>query len=168
MKKLIVFIALLLVGGWFWRSPHAAVERLREATRSGDADQLQEIIDFEAVRANLKEDLRVAISDGADLEEDDPLRTLGVALGELALDPLIDTFVSAEGLAAVARSRMPENGVDDESAERNVHIDRRGPGSFIARFEPSQSQELANRTALEFGRRGMGWKLVRIVLPDTE
>lgn len=158
MKKLVVVVALMVAGVWFWRSPHGAVERLREATRDGDPTRLEELIDFGSVRTNLKTDLRAAISNRSGVD-DDPVGALGAALGGLFMDPLIDAFVSPEGLAAVARGRMPD---DDDANAANVHIDRRGISAFVARFDDA---ERGSSPALEFNLDGGRWRLVRIVLP---
>ncbi len=106
--------ALLLLGGSVYLGPYFAAWRIREAVGSGDAEALHEWVDFEAVRANLKGELRRTIgasrrarereapeaeSGGDESSAPDPASRLAVAVGEA----MIDRFATPEGVDRALR-----------------------------------------------------------------
>ena len=93
MKKLVALVIALavLVGGWWYASPLMALDGLRDAAQSGDQTDLEQRVDFPALRSSVKEQLRGVV---------EQLRS-----------------VSAAEEAAVRRA---ENGERDAQAERRV------------------------------------------------
>jgi hypothetical protein len=164
--KLLVIIGLLGAGAWYWYSPRVAAEGLRAAARAGDAQQLEQRIDLPAVRENLKADVRAYMAERVERGNDGPLARLGFALGTMVVDGLVDAFVSPGGLALLARGQVPRAEAEAEpaaDADDDYRIDRAGLNRFLLRFEAEDAD--GPRPVLEFARRGLGWKLVRIIVP---
>jgi hypothetical protein len=169
--KLRSFVTLALVaaaaaGAWLWITPDRAVDRLREAARAGDVETLDEVVDFESVRANLKADLNEVVTRRT-RGSDGLLATIGAAVGGAVVGGLVDTFVSPNGVAAIAQGRRPDadNGQPIEDAE--PRIDRRSLSTFVARFEGDGGNP-EDRVGLEFSRAGLQWRLTRVLLPTLE
>ena len=150
----------LLVAGavaWEWTAPRRTVESLREAAVQGDTAELRDLVDFEAVRENLRTDAADRLSSLAD---DDPggLASLGLAMSDALVEQALDALVTPAGVAALARGRISE--------DAELEIERTGLTTFLVRFD----QEEGVSTPLEFRRAGLGWRLVHIrveSLPST-
>lgn len=167
LLKLTLALALIAAAGWYWYSPRAAVEGLREAARAGDTAQLERRIELESVRENLKTDLKAHLAERLDREESGPLGALGLAVGTMFVDGLVDALVSPGGLALLARGRVPQDGATRPSSthDDDYEIDREGFDRFLVRFATDDVD--GPRPVLEFARRGLGWKLVRVVIPGV-
>jgi hypothetical protein len=168
MKRftLLLLLVALAVAGWYWVSPTLAVNRLLGAVRAGDEAALENVIDFPAVRQNLKADLSGA-ADSRARGEEDQLGAFGRALGGMLVGGLVDMFVTPAGLAAVIHGNNP---VADGDAERvnleNVdYAIERGISRFRVRFESSDRPDI--QPALVFQRQGLRWRVVRIVVRES-
>ncbi len=108
--------AFLALGASIYLGPYFAAWQIREAVGAGDADTLHDFVDFEAVRENLKSELRrtvgasrrardrqdAASGDGgssASDAESDLGAELAVAVGEA----MIDRFATPEGVDRALR-----------------------------------------------------------------
>ncbi|HEX8431940.1 MAG TPA: DUF2939 domain-containing protein, partial [Longimicrobium sp.] len=104
----LAFMAACAAAGWLYFTPHLALRRLQAAAESGDDAALREMVDFPAVRASLKEEVRGAIAD--EMERDgkrSAFSAFGAALAGMMVDPLVDSFVTPAGIAAAARGERP-------------------------------------------------------------
>ncbi|MDR3506268.1 MAG: DUF2939 domain-containing protein [Caulobacteraceae bacterium] len=106
---------LALVMGAYLASPLVAVDALRAAAKSGDRDRLEQLTDFPAVRAHLKEDLsaRLLVKLRSDPElAHSPLAGLGLILGPAIVDRAIDAYVTPDAVAAMIRGgKAPQPGL---------------------------------------------------------
>jgi hypothetical protein len=169
--KLRSFVALVLViaavaGAWLWITPARAVDTLREAARASDVETLGEVIDFAAVRANLKTDLNEVVTRRT-RGNDGLLATLGAAVGGAVVGGLVDTFVSPAGVAALAPGRRPDRDTPQRIEDAEPRIERRTLNSFVARFD-GDGDNPGDHVALEFSRAGLEWRLTRVLLPTLE
>ena len=165
MRKLVLLLLVIVfgAGGWLLYSPRHTFEELRAAAQQGDADRVDHYVDFAAVRANLKSDMRLWLRDEVRNDSDNPLLEFGVMLGGALVDRMVDAFVSPTGIASVANGERPA--VDDGSRSQTVRdyeIDRKGLNSFIVRFKDAKQAP-----RLVFSRRGLGWEMTHIQLRRT-
>lgn len=167
LLKLTLALVVIAAAGWYWYSPRAAVEGLRDAARAGDTAQLERRIEMGSVRENLKSDLKAHMAERLDREDAGPLAELGLAVGTMFVDGLVDALVSPGGLALLARGRVPRDGATTQSSARDddYEIDRQGLDRFLVRFAADDRD--GPRPVLEFARRGLGWKLFRVVIPGV-
>ena len=172
MKKRILAVlgAVILAGGaWYWLSPGIAMHGLKEAARSGDKDQLNERVDFPAVRDSLKSQFRAVMAAEMAKEKDNPFGALGMAFASVVIDPMIDGAISPEGIKTmVANGRMKAPASSGETASsggRNDvdwQIERKSFDTFLARPTVADGERAP---MMVFRRDGFGWKLVEIEVP---
>lgn len=172
MKKWIAIgVALLLiVGGVYFGSPYYAAHSLRNAAREADTDKLEAGVDFPAVRENLKSQLSAAMT--AKMQNDPEMRSnpfagLGMALMPAIVDRMVDSLVTADGIAAVVRGQRPADRAkmdanpDIESSTEYVGLDR-----FRVRLRNTRLNE--DGPSLLFERRGFAtWKLIKLEMPPN-
>ncbi|HTN13555.1 MAG TPA: DUF2939 domain-containing protein [Sphingomonadaceae bacterium] len=170
MRKLIVIgavIVALLAGGWAFASPWIAMDSLRDAAREADREALEQNIDFPALRASLKEQMRAALSREASRRgENDPLKGSGALLANGFIDGVVDGVITPDGVGAllVTGSLVP---MRDGNPAREIDwaVQRTGLSSF--RAVPKGENERAF-PALVFTRDGLSWKLAAIDIPEPE
>ncbi|HZF44982.1 MAG TPA: DUF2939 domain-containing protein, partial [Sphingomonadaceae bacterium] len=137
MRKLILsgaLLALLLAVGWAFASPWIAMDGLRDAAREADRGSLEESIDFPALRASLKEQMREQIAqEAAKRGEANPMQGAGALLASGFLDGVVDSVITPDGMAAllVTGSLVPMR--DGKPAkEIDWAVERTGLNSFRA------------------------------------
>ena len=119
---LIAWAVLLSLGGSIYLGPYFAAWRIREAVALGDADTLHDFVDFEAVRDNLKSELRRTVgasqraqnrrsADAADggAETPEPAPDLASQLAVAVGETMIDRFATP-GRGGPGAPRRPHHG----------------------------------------------------------
>ena len=171
MRKSTVMIAgavvLLLLGGlWYWGSPAYAMSGLRDAAIEGDADDLEERIDFAAVRVSLKEQMRAHLAaEMVKSDDGDGFAAFGSVLAMGMVDPLIDGLVTPQSMSAmIERGKVQD---DDAAVESDNPIDWKIERDGFSRFEARpETGEGGPAPTLVFERDGLGWRLVEIEIPE--
>ena len=126
----------LLAAGWWFGSPWWTLWRMREAAEAGDSATLASYIDFPAVRASTRAQLRPRLGG------------LGAALARPAVDALVSP--TALRLALLRKRERPDGA--------GLDLIRTGAGEFRLHREGAGG----GRGDLVFRRRGLGWKLVEV------
>jgi Protein of unknown function (DUF2939) len=111
---LIGVLAILSIGvpGWLYFSPYVILQNLREAALAGDTNGLKRTIDFPALRASLREELKGQVSKKS-LEllssHSDGFAVAGSILGatlvNLMVDRMVDQYVTPQVVASVAQGK---------------------------------------------------------------
>jgi len=162
MKRALLLVLLLacaLLAIWYYQSPDSTYRNLRDAARAGDAERIDRYVNFDSVRANLRQDVRSFVQSRSDREG--VAGQLGLMLGGYLAELGVDAFISPAGIAALTRGREP--GSDPEAESRDYSIDRNGLNHFTVRFDPDREGRHIN---LIFRRDGLRWELTRITLSD--
>ncbi|MBU9889774.1 MAG: DUF2939 domain-containing protein, partial [Candidatus Omnitrophica bacterium] len=109
-KIVLVVIALLLFAVGVFGAPYLAVYNLHRAVEAKDADAMSDYIDFSSTRESIKAQLNAQITkEMAKTQNDDnPFAGLGMAFAMSFINPMIDSFVSPEGIAALMKGEKPE------------------------------------------------------------
>jgi hypothetical protein len=165
------FMAACAAAIWLYFTPHLAVKRMQDAARAGDHQALAQLVDFPAVRASVKEEVREAVSGelGADRS---PLASFGAALAGMVVEPLVDSFVTPEGIASAVRGERPSLGsgekrVKKEARDLEVARGYEGSDTFVLHFR--DRDDGTERMALVMRRHGIAdWKLAAIRLPGGD
>lgn len=197
MKKLVALILALavLVGGWWYVSPLMALDGLRDAAQTGDDAELEERVDFPALRRSVKEQLRTALTDAMESEgSGNPLGAAGAALGLGLVDGIVETLVTPEWLATTitegqrrqaqaeavrealpgqetmgpdgaVQPRKAKEPAPDPRREIEWDIEREGLNGFRVTTRSAAGE--AGPTLL-FARDGLGWDLVGIEMSAAE
>lgn len=115
---LIGWAVFLGLGASIYLGPYFAAWQIREAVAAGDADTLHDFVDFEAVRENLKGELRRTLGasqraesrrsaepeDGGTVApEPEPAPDLGSQLAVAMGEAMIDQFATPEGVDRALR-----------------------------------------------------------------
>lgn len=138
LALLLAWGLLLALGGSIYLGPYFAAWSIRRAVAAGDAEALHDFVDFEAVRENLKGELRrtvgarqrqaaasppePAADDGSPepapepAPAEAPLTDLGARLAVTVGETMIDRFATPEGVDRALRSGAAEGGGDGWSS----------------------------------------------------
>lgn len=102
--KWLVVIVTLAAGFWFYYTPYMAVNNVKKALAARDAVALADYVNFPALRENLKANI------GAELarKQGNPLQALGAALVMVAINPILDTMLTPDGLALMMQGHRPD------------------------------------------------------------
>jgi hypothetical protein len=130
----------LLAAGWWFGSPLWTLWRMREAARAGDAQALAAYVDFPALRASTRRQLRPRLG----------------PLGGLLAGPAVDAVISPEALRlALLHGRGDRAGAGAGAGGGETGLVRTGASEFrVSR----------GKGDLVFRRHGLGWKLEEIAL----
>jgi hypothetical protein len=132
-----VAIILLVSSGWWFGSPWWTLWRMRSAAEAGDAGTLASYIDFPALRASTRAQLRPRLG------------PLGSALARPAVDALVSPTALRVALVKPRRDR----------GEAGLELIRSGVGEF--RLHRDGGRDLV------FRRHGLSWKLSEVRLART-
>lgn len=171
-KPLAVATAVLLAAAWMYATPWFAFDRLRAAVHARDAGRIAAEIDFEALRASLKRTLTVEfVPAGAAAGPGDPLASLGTSIATALIDPLVEGFITPDGLALLLRGEPPHAGL----ASTTAAAESRDDGVDIASGYESLDRFVAHAKRRGEGGRGVdfvferaglaAWRLTGIRLP---
>lgn len=161
MKKLIALIVFVaaIVGGYYFVSPWLAMNNLREAALSADSEALDDVVDFAAVRASMKDRVQTRIDDetGGGL-----LGQIGSVIADKLADGAIDLAVSPKGLSTILVTGGVAGAVTGgQPTEVTWDVEREG----FSRFRGVGTKEDGSATpVMIFERRGLGWEVVDIEL----
>lgn len=170
MNKLVLLaallVALLAVGGvcaYGYFSPHLALGRLQEAAEADDMATLREQVDFPAVRASLKQQIKARIEQRSQASAN-PLVALGTALAGSLTEPAVDALVTPETLAKLLRGEAfgspeaPRLQLDS----RSLPMAYNGWDEFVVGPESESGFRVVLR------RDGLfAWTLTDVRLPDS-
>lgn len=89
----------LALAGWSFHSPRLHVRDMKLAAEAKDSARLRELIDFEAVRASLRDDVRAMLLASAPRElTGNPLAGLGLLVANALIEPMVDALVSPQSI----------------------------------------------------------------------
>jgi hypothetical protein len=168
-------LALALVGGcaWIYTAPYRAFADLKTAAREGDQQALEELVDFPAFRASIKDNVRSSVQNGIGGQGGGLLGRLGGLVAGAVTAPVVDHLVTPGAIAALTDGVRPgeERGDDGEprGEERKKVQVRRGyedASTFVVHLQdPDDSRELL---ALVMRREGLDWRLAAVRLPGAD
>ncbi len=165
MKKVLAFIVLIaiIIGGWYFASPWLAMKGLSDAAQAGDTAELEERVDFPALRASVSDQISEATrrrqGQGGLLGE------LGGAVAEQLGRRVTDRAVTPDAVGrlvasgALAAGLLPER-LRGQEIEWDVERDGFDHFRAVGTFEDGTAGPI-----LLFARDGLGWKLTGLELP---
>lgn len=167
MRSIFNFLVLAAVvaGLIFVAAPWFAFRGLREAARTDDAAGLADLIDYNAVRKDIADQIQPASTPAAPPPDiwHDPLGALKRAIQPMTQPtPATDAYLTAKALRALTNGRTPAAGAGSHTPFPMVRY--WGPNrTRIGVRDNGQPHE----AVFTFERRGFfTWKLVRLALPD--
>lgn len=184
---LLGWAALLGLGASIYLGPYFAAWQIRKAVAAGDAETLHDFVDFEAVRENLKSELRRTVgasqraqsrqsgaSEDGGTEASELAPDLGAQLAVAVGEAMIDRFATPEGVDRALRDGPTvakgwsafldlggESG-DDETEQVSVTAAYEGWNDFAVRLgiDRDPPEEAPLWADILFERRGIwAWRV---------
>jgi hypothetical protein len=165
----LLFLSLCVGAVWLYFTPYLALKELQAAAEAGDREALERMVDFPAVRASVKDEVRGVVADGVGRDRG-PLASLGAALAGAVADPLVDAFVTPDGIAAAVRGERPSlrrgrAGAERRDKEMEVERGYQGADTFLVTFREKESGR--EGLTLVLRRQGLSeWRLSGIRLAE--
>jgi hypothetical protein len=167
----LVVLAVLFAGIWLYFTPYLALNRLQKAADRGDQQAMQELVDFPSLRESVKTGVRSSVENAVGRRAG-PVGMLGGLLAGAVTSPLVDAFVTPQGIAALTQGQRPGEG--DGGAEpgrsnlrvKGIKTKRRYESfdRFVVRFVDKESGE--ERMSLVMHRDGItNWRLSGVRFP---
>lgn len=172
MKRIALVFALLTaaVAGWYEVSPSYTLNEMRKAAVAGNGARLSAFVDFQALKIDLKGELRRELLLEANRRgaERNPMVGLAVELLPVGVDLLV-TPEAVQAMfdatsAASTTGRGPEAGASKVGVmpvaipREGIVIERRGLSEFKVKTKGRDG-------AAVFRRYGFGWKLAGFDMP---
>lgn len=167
----LVVIAIALAAYW-WYSPILVLHQMERAGAAGDADGINDHVDFPALRESFRGQLAASLATHMGSPSDNPLSALGSMIGMAFVNQMIDVMVRPETIAAaLATGRMkpqlpasaPANG--ERRSKMQWAMQRKGLDRIIAYpHDPGRTVD-AKAPGFVFVRHGFAdWKLSEVRL----
>lgn len=156
-------VAAALGAGWYFGSPRWTLHEMQAAAEAKDADKLAGYIDFPALRASLKEQMKAKMAaEMVKMKDDNPFAVLGAAFAVNMVDGMVEALVTPTAMREVfanAPEPKPEEGKIGVRV-KNLEMERVGLSEFRL-----LNQEDKTGSSLIFKRDGLGWKLTELRAP---
>jgi hypothetical protein len=171
--SVLVVLVILAAGAAWLASPLWAFQQLKGAARAGDKEQLEALVDFPAVRENLKKQVdskAVKLAREASGVGMPAVMVLG-KLGSMIGDRAVDRLVTPEAITLIVdRGRNPrlhwpkDDGAPQADARPEVHYAYLSPDRFRVSLSPPDRPETS--VALVMERHGLfTWRVEELELP---
>jgi hypothetical protein len=103
-------VVLLIVAAlaFVYASPYIALNRVKRAADARDAQTVNEYVDFPALRASLKDQVGALLTRRIDIQKNgNPLAIIGAMIGAALVGPLVDSYATPDGVAAILNGIPP-------------------------------------------------------------
>ena len=169
-------LAVAGVGGYWYYSPHLAMNSMQTAAQNKDADAFNERVDYPKLRESFKGQMSAIMAEKMGASTGSGMEALGAMLGVAMVNQFVDAFVRPEVVMQAMSSGQfkPEAGQNrpetettpSETEKVQWSLERNGTDKVIAYGrkdgEPSDSKSVG----LVFERYGFAsWKMTEIRLP---
>ncbi|OGQ26791.1 MAG: hypothetical protein A2138_03255 [Deltaproteobacteria bacterium RBG_16_71_12] len=161
LRVAVVVLLVLAAAGVFLAAPYRSAGKLGRALAAGDARQLEELIDFAALRDDLKRQATAAIGDQAG-DASTGLALAGAALANATIDAVVQPETVARlkdaPVDAVVRARL-------QRAVDRARLGYDGASSFTIRLVLADVSDQPIK--LRLGRTGLlTWQVQGVTLPS--
>lgn len=104
---LVVIVVIALIG-YGYASPYVALDRLKRAADARDAATVNQYVDFPALRESLKQQVTALLARRLDVKNSgNLLAALGAMIGVALIGPLVDSYATPDGVAALLNGIPP-------------------------------------------------------------
>lgn len=177
MRMILLVLGLVMAGfvGWYEFSPLYTLNQMRKAAEAGNSAKLSNWVDYEALKIDLKGELRREILLEANRRgaAETPVGRLGTELAVALLPVGVNMVVTPEAVQAMFDAKSPANITGRRSGavsrdgvavmpvgipRDNIQIERIGLSEFKVRTKGKDGAAI-------FRRYGLSWKLVGVDMP---
>ncbi|SAK67768.1 membrane protein [Caballeronia hypogeia] len=104
----LVVVILSAALGFIYASPYIALNRVKRAADARDAQTVNQYVDFPALRASLKDQIAGLLTRRVDIQKSgNPLAIIGAMIGAALVGPLVDSYATPDGVAAILNGIPP-------------------------------------------------------------
>lgn len=171
VKKVPILIVgvLALIVGYLYISPYLALNNIKSAAQERNAEKLSSYIDFPSVRLGVKEQLKAKVAkEMVAGNNNNGFEALGSMFAVAMIDPMVDAWVTPDGIAALV-VEDEKNGPKDDTSEKeetNGLEYETGYDSFNDfHVNISNPEEADNIVKVTLHRDGLSWNIVGIDFP---
>jgi len=137
----VVVLILAAALAFIYASPYIALNRVKRAADARDAQTVNEYVDFPALRASLKEQVGALLTRRVDIQKSNPLAIIGAMIGAALVGPLVDSYATPDGVAAILNGIPPRGDPGEQpppagSGSSAAHPDAPAPGVTTAQQTP--------------------------------
>lgn len=153
--------------GYIWIGPTLTLNGIIKSANEQDTERLRELVDFPALRENLKGQIDAQVSQHLTEElKDNPFAAVFSGMANLMTDKVVDSLITPDGLLNLSRFDT------DKERKRTGVIDLLGRTECtfhsISRATITKNDPADEDLRLVFARNGLSWKLVNIRVPDPK
>ncbi|CAN7297041.1 DUF2939 domain-containing protein [Caballeronia sp. LjRoot31] len=104
----LLVVVVVAVLGAIYASPYIALDRLKRATDARDAQTVNQYVDFPLLRESLKDQVGQLLTRKIDIQRSgNPLAMIGAMIGAALIGPLVDSYATPDGVAAILNGIPP-------------------------------------------------------------
>jgi flagellar basal body-associated protein FliL len=104
----LVVIVVVAALGYIYASPYIALDRVKRAADARDAQTVNQYVDFPALRDSLKQQITELLTRRVDIQKSgNPLAVIGAMIGAALVGPIIDSYATPDGVAAILNGIPP-------------------------------------------------------------
>lgn len=104
----LVVIVVVAALGFVYASPYIALDRVKRAADARDAQTVNDYVDFPALRDSLKQQVTELLTRRIDIQKSgNPLAVIGAMIGAALVGPLVDSYATPDGVAAILNGIPP-------------------------------------------------------------
>ena len=139
----LMVVVVVAVLGVIYASPYIALDRSKRAADARDAQTVNQYVDFPLLRESLKDQVGQLLTRKIDIQKSgNPLAMIGAMIGAALIGPLVDSYATPDGVAAILNGIPPKGDpgekppVPSETSGAVVA----GPGAVQAPPPPAPAQ----------------------------
>jgi hypothetical protein len=110
-KSLLAVLLVMILAaalGYVYASPYLALDRMKRAADARDAQTVNGYVDFPLLRESLKAQVGELLTRRIDVRHSgNPLALLGAMVGAALVGPLVDSYATPDGVAAILNGIAP-------------------------------------------------------------
>ncbi|CAD6509762.1 DUF2939 domain-containing protein [Paraburkholderia metrosideri] len=103
----LIVIVVIAALGFAYASPYIALRNLKRAADARDAETVNQYVDFPALRDSLKQQITGMLTRRLDADANSKLATIGAMIGVTLIGPLVDSYATPDGVAALLNGMPP-------------------------------------------------------------
>lgn len=158
---------ILAIIGYTWIGPTLALNSIIKSANEHDTERLRELVDFPALRDNMKEQINAQVSQHMTKDlKGNPFAAMFSGMANMMTEKVVESLITPDGLLNLSRFDT------DNERKRTGVIDLLGRTECtfqsISRATITKNDPADEDLRLIFARNGMSWKLVNIRIPDPK
>lgn len=170
----LLIAASAAAGGYWYYSPVMAMQSMRTAAESRDAETFNQYVDYLSLRESLKGQMAALVTEQLGSRGASGAESLGAMMGLALLNPLIDAMVRPEVVMRAMRSgsfepdgnRGEPNQPGGKRDEVRWEIERQSLNRVTAYAMEPGATDRTEAFGVVFDRQGLvQWKLTEVRLP---